>query len=496
MVKRKRPWLWVMFTSLALTASCGDEATPELDEEEEEEENEQLGPTPEEACMDTADSLVLMGSSDHAGSMDGLQHLAVLDGMLYGCAENSGVAMWDVSNLAAPTLTRGDPAGLGSTCSGLAINQSTRRMAVARPDSIELYSLDDETTPALIASHPQTGVVDLAFSTDGRLYAAAEAAGVFAYEVSDDIVAPLATHADAQSDARAVAAAGSTIVVAEGRTGVRSYALNGTQLVPSAPVGVTGTAVEVALDGFSAYVATLEGVAQIDVADPLSPRTTGFNLSPGTAMNMSMAEGALWVSDWTGALALEPTTMAYATNETLVSDPPSLLNRTAAVLFDEGRLFLAHWNGIRVYAPCGTSGPALRPDTERMEFNNALVGEPKAQVIVLRNLGSAPLVVSDLSTDHSSFTVEAGGFEIPPGGSAPIEVTYTAANDLPTYGNVIVTSNDPDESTRMLSMAANIPRAPVGSIIEPFHDVDTNGQTWRPQDLQGKVAMLSYFAMW
>ncbi len=461
------------------------------DEDEDEGETFDL----EAACVGTADALVLVGTSDHAGSMDGLQHMAAMGDMLYGCAENSGVAMWNVSNLAAPQLTRGDPAGL-TECSGLAVDADSRRMAVARPDAIELYSLEDETAPQLVFSHPQADVVDLAFDDQGRLFAAAGSSGVFAYSLEGDAVLEVARGNDVMSDARAVAAGNGTVVVAEGRSGIRTYGINGAELLPSAPIGVAGTAVEVELDGFSAYVATLEGVTQIDVTDALNPRLNGFNATPGTAMGMGMAAGALWTADWTGLTALEPATMAYLSDETLVSSPPSLLNRTAEVLVDEGRVFVAHWNGLRTYAPCAAAGPALRPEVERMEFNGAVMGEPKSQVIVLRNQGNMPLFINSLATDHSMFTVEDGGFEIPAGGAVPIEVTFTPTDALPTYGNVLVNSNDPDEPDRMISIAGNIPRAPVGSQVEPFHDVDTNGQTWRPQDLVGKVAMMSYFAFW
>ena len=264
MLNLDSPWLCAALTSLALTmASCGDEAPPgeELVEEEEETppEEEEAGPDPVEACMGTADALVHLGSSDHDGSMDGLQHLAALDDMVYGCAQNSGMAMWDVSNLATPELTRGDPLGPTATCHGLAVDKANRTMAVARPEQIELYSLEDETAPTLLSTHPRAGVVDLAFDAQGRLYAAAENAGVFAYQVEASQLAEMARFSDAQSDARAVAVVGNTLTVAEGRTGVRVYDLAANMLTPSSPLPVTGTAVEVEMNGAMAYIATLEG---------------------------------------------------------------------------------------------------------------------------------------------------------------------------------------------------------------------------------------------
>ncbi|MCA9709352.1 MAG: choice-of-anchor D domain-containing protein [Myxococcales bacterium] len=498
MVKVDGPRLVALLAGLALgAASCGDDPAGEPpDEMEEEEEEEELGPDPAQACVGTADALVLLGTSDHEGAMDGLQHLAARGDVLYGCAENSGVAAWDVSNLALPRLLRGDPAGPGATCQGLAIEQSLGRLAVARPEAVELYALDAEGNPTLLATHPQAGVVDLSFGDDGRLYAAAETAGVFAYQIDGDQLAQVARGSDASSDARAVAAAGGVVTVAEGRTGVRTYQVAGDTLTPSAPLLVNGTAVEVEVNGFTAFVATLEGIVQVDVVDPANPRLTGITQTPGTAMGAAVADGALWVSDWTALRALDINTLGPAADETLVSTPPSLLNRTAAVLEDDGRVFVAHWNGLRTYAPCTPNAPSLWPEAQRMEFNNVVVGDAKPQVLTLRNLGNQPLSVTALRSDHSMFTVEEGGFEIVPGGAMPIEITFTPTDDLPTIGNVIIASNDPDEPERMVSVSGNIPRIPVGNKLEAFHDVDTNGRPWRPRDLEGKVAMLSYFAFW
>lgn len=502
MVILDNPWLCAALTSLALAAaSCGDEAPPdeELIEEDEDAttpEEEEAGPDPVEACVGTADALVHLGSSDHDGSMDGLQHLAALDDVVYGCAQNTGIALWDVSNLAAPKILRGDPRGTTATCNGLAVDQVSRTMAVARAEEIELYSVEDPTTPTLLSTHPRAGAVDLTFGTDGRLYAAAEQSGVYAYGLESGQLVEQARFSDAQSDARAVASVGSTLTVAEGRTGVRVYTMTGDALVASAPVAVTGTAVEVEMQGATAYVATLEGIAQIDTADPASPRMMGLTQSPGTAMAMTVTDQALWVSDWTALRAFDLNTLAYAADETLVNDIPTLLDRTATVIEDEGRVFVAHWTGLRTYAPCTPNAPSLWPEVGRMEFNNIVVNEPKTRVLTLRNLGNQPLRVNALSTDHSMFTVDEAGFDIPAGGATPIEITFTPTNESPAQGNLIISSNDPDEPDRQISISGNIPRAVLGSKVEPFHDVDTNGQAWRPKDLEGKVAVLAYFAFW
>lgn len=501
MVRLDSAWLFATLTGLALTvAGCGDQAAPGEEPMDEEEptpdpEEEEEGPDLVQACVGTADALVHLGSSDHDGSMDGLRHLAALDDVVYGCAQNTGVALWDVSNLANPTILRGDPRGT-ATCHGLAIDKVSRTMAVARADVIELYSVEDETAPTLMSTHPRAGAVDLAFGTDGRLYAAAQGAGVFAYRIEADQLVEVARASDAQSDARAVATVGRTLTVAEGRTGVRVFDVTGDTLTPSSPVLVTGTAVEVEMRGATAYVATLEGIAQIDATDPESPRLTGQTQSPGTAMGMALTEYGLWVADWTALRAFDPNTLAYAADETLVNDIPTFLDRSATVLEDEGRVFVAHWTGLRTYAPCPVDAPSLWPEASRMEFNNVIVDEPKTRVLTLRNLGNQSLRINALSTDHSTFTVEDGGFDIPAGGAGPIEITFTPLDDTPVQGNLIIMSDDPDEPERRVSLAGNIPRAVLGSKVEPFHDVDTNGQPWRPKDLEGKVAILSYFAFW
>ena len=61
-------------------------------------------------------------------------------------------------------------------------------------------------------------------------------------------------------------------------------------------------------------------------------------------------------------------------------------------------------------------------------------------------------------------------------------------------GLLQIISDDLDETPFDVIVSGNIPGTDVGDPLPTFSLQDTTGQTWSNADLQGKVAVLAYFA--
>ncbi len=454
-------------------------------------------PPPAE-CEGSDDSLIFQGASDNAGQLDGLRRLTLRGDMVYGCAEQGGLAGWNIADLLDPQLTTTDPAGAEASCSAVAVDDGGTRLVVSRDAGLELWGVDDPASPQMLSTVDAPAMADLVLTPDGTLFGAAAGGGVHALTITGDTLALVADTSDASSDARALAWSTSTgLWVAEGRAGLRGYVLDGTSLGMTGSVAIDGVAVDVSLAGDRAFVASLEGVSSVDVSDSSSPTVVTDRASPGTAMAVAALGDVVWISDWERLRAMDPTDgagLALLGDEPLLADNP--LPRTAEVVADDDRLIAAHWDGIRTYVPCPTQPPALWPELDHIDFRSVSAGSSETRVIVLRNNGAQPLEITSLATDHPAFAVPSDAITIAPGAGEAVEIEFAPTDATGVTSNLIVASNDPDEPEVLVPLTGNVPGALIGEPVVPFHAVAVDGRTWRPQDLEGQVILLAYFASW
>ncbi|MDH3387882.1 MAG: choice-of-anchor D domain-containing protein, partial [Gammaproteobacteria bacterium] len=118
--------------------------------------------------------------------------------------------------------------------------------------------------------------------------------------------------------------------------------------------------------------------------------------------------------------------------------------------------------------------PAAEPDIDSatsLLFGAVPEGASVEQQLTISNLGDAPLNVSDVTSDNSDFAVaplpgQNIPFTLDPGGSQNVAVTFTApAGSAGTTitGELSINSDDPDESPRTVSLAANV--IPVVTLV-------------------------------
>ena len=115
---------------------------------------------------------------------------------------------------------------------------------------------------------------------------------------------------------------------------------------------------------------------------------------------------------------------------------------------------LVSTNAFTVTAP---TSPAIALSPASLAFGNVTLGQSSSLPTAVQNTGTAPLTVSGISLCTSppteaeySWSAPALPFTVAPGGSAPVTVTFTAA--------------DPDADVGCIAFASNAANAPVANL--------------------------------
>ena len=112
------------------------------------------------------------------------------------------------------------------------------------------------------------------------------------------------------------------------------------------------------------------------------------------------------------------------------------------------------------------------------------------------NEGGGPLTISALSSDVPGVSFDPTAATVEAGAALAIEVRYEAADADPRAGALTITSDDPDQPALTIPLTANAPGIGIGEPAAAFSLIDTEGRAWSETSLEGKVALLAYFATW
>jgi len=126
---------------------------------------------------------------------------------------------------------------------------------------------------------------------------------------------------------------------------------------------------------------------------------------------------------------------------------------------DEGRLSIAL--SLTVDA---AQGSQIRLDPASKDFRNIVLGEEsEAATISIRSIGTQMLSISTITSSNPSFVLEipALGLDIPPGGKVNFTAKYFPQIAGPDTGEVIITSNDADETVKRILLTGY--GVPVGA---------------------------------
>lgn len=434
-------------------------------------------------ALEVADRLRWTGGGS---AKPGLRSVSVHGARGFTCSDDGGLATWDLTS-DAPVLIEESAQGC------LAVATDGTWLAVARESEVQLRTVEDA---AVVGTWATTSAVESMAMIDGRLWVAAGQGG-WAELDAENGLQELRRFSDAQSDARAVTTAEGFAYVAGGRAGLRAFELSDGGAVPRQTLALDPVLDVVAHDGGLA-IATLEGVAWVDLTNPAAPALIGQAVTPGSALAVEVVAGQLVTADFKNISVVsgedEPRLLDV---EPLIGD--DLLDRTRALSVDPvtGRLFVAQWDTLQAFdTACDGASPSLWPDRRTVDFRVVSPGRTRSLAVSLRNQGDSALSVSEVRTSMTSVTNDFEPVVIAPGNVVAFEVTFDSPDEEPYEGALEILSDDPDQPVFVLPMSANIRGIRVGEPVVPFRNVDTLGRVWEPDDAADKVLLLAYFADW
>lgn len=120
--------------------------------------------------------------------------------------------------------------------------------------------------------------------------------------------------------------------------------------------------------------------------------------------------------------------------------------------------------------------PDIAVAPSSLEFGETYVGVASAAELIVRNLGTGVLSVSDLSCGDAEFSTDVETFDLAPGDSTTVTVELTPVAQGDKSEHLTISSNDPDEPdvlVELLASAVEPPRIAVApdSVGALFHPI-------------------------
>ena len=273
-------------------------------------------------------------------------------------------------------------------------------------------------------------------------------------------------------------------------------------------VALGGQARGLALNEDTVYVAAgSAGLVVVDVSNLRQPRVAGSARVSGSAIRVDYADGRAYVAAWSDARVYDVSNpaaprfigAARMTRDILPGDAtrPDVTSRTLGVAAHGNVMFAGNWHVIHSFAvhPDRKAPSLVLPEAVNLVDFGPVRPSARATVpLAVRNQGTAPLTLFDLSTDNPAFTVEPPTLQIPPGESATLSVAYRAADEATATAVLHFSTDDPDNPSRRGYLVANQPGLGVGKPLPDLAMARTDGGRWSSDEAKGHVTLLAYFA--
>jgi len=174
-----------------------------------------------------------------------------------------------------------------------------------------------------------------------------------------------------------------------------------------------------------------------------------------------------------------------------------------SVASHDGELFVALGDEVASVDVASTSpAPDVMVDATTV-YMWGDAGDRLESLVVIDNLGNAPLVVGSIEADAPfDFEVQGGGepidgcpdaFEVEPGGSLLLAVSYTPDDTSLVTGELTLHTNDPDEPQLVLTIDGNRGEPEIGDEATDFELITIEGDRFRLSDHLGKVVLVKLF---
>ena len=137
-------------------------------------------------------------------------------------------------------------------------------------------------------------------------------------------------------------------------------------------------------------------------------------------------------------------------------------------------------NGIVLRKEGSDMLPSIGVDPVTISFEDTWVGESSTETLTVTNVGLATLEVTGITSTNAVFTVNAASFDVEPGNSVDVEVTFTPDDEGAFTGILQIESNDLLAGTIEVDLSGNGMMAYAQIAVDPAEIVfDTTlvGQT-------------------
>lgn len=355
--------------------------------------------------------------------------------------------------------------------------------------------------------------VRAALKAQGEVFAASEGSGLLHWENGD--WSPVGEAFDGY-DIAFVERGGAPGLLLTTPEGVRWYTLQAGAASFDSALAIVGGAWRVgAYDGSSVaaplVVAAPRGLVELSTSGPLSAiGETPIRVAPVDAAPLGACALATGWTDVTRAIC-GPAKVPLD-SESLRPVGPSALpvdHISSVATTEAGAVVVGTRQGLAVLTvdPEPADAPEAFVPRGSVQFGTGALGEPETVGVRLANYGTQPLLVASATVDDPRFTVainelfagDLDAYEPRPvlvveARSVPgfFEVVYTAdSTELVTTELVLVT-NDPDESEIRIPIVANRPNPAVGDRATSVFLPDTRG---RFSELSSFLDRVTYFKL-
>jgi peroxiredoxin len=380
---------------------------------------------------------------------------------------------------------------LGGTCSAIATDGDLAIVGL-RGSGVALVDL---TGPSVLGTADVGDVRGVAIR-GAQAWAAASAAGVVALDTSSGLSSSGAIGQIA--DARGVAIDDDGLWVAAGDAGVALLDPANGSTIATAETDSRALGVRATEEG----VIVLRGVFGWDVfaASGSTLARSASHETTGAVFDATVHDGEVVTAE-VHALVRHASVGPRFEERPRFGDLEAPWLRSVASTGDE--LFVALGDEVVPVDVAATSeAPDIMVDaTTAYMWGDA--GERLEVLVVVDNLGDAPLVVGSIDAD-APFAVEVqdgaepkdgcpGAYEVEAGGSMLLAISYTPDDTSLVTGEITLHTNDPDEPRLVLAVDGNRGEPEIGDQALDFELVTIDGELFRLSDHLGKVVLVKMF---
>ncbi len=402
-----------------------------------------------------------------------------------------GLMSFDISDPSSPAF-------LGTSPSAEELHKLTRldadRVLVTNRESgMRLYDVTNRASPVSVGSMNLPGAGGMATTGDGIVYLLNHEGALSTYDFSDPEKPIRLGTTEGLGSPWVMQVEGDRGYIADNTMGIVVVDLTD----PRAPVllgsiEAAGGVQDISIDGGHLYAAVgSAGIEVFDLAAPDTPASVATLAYGAAVVSVSASEGVVFATNHESVIAVDASDPAQP-----VSIGVQNTEEWAMHVDSRGTsAFVGDWSNVEMVE----TDPGIRsPAAELSRSEIYLYSGSETIELSLSNLGAGALEVYGMGVDDARFAAQIDSTSIAPGAAGTITLVYTAdGGDVET--SLCVVTNDPEQSTRTVTLATSSDSSTGIAIGEPAIDFvlpDLDGEYHQLSEQFGAPVVLVYFATW